>query len=275
MWIKRSVDHIDEIRYILNCMLIIHELPGDASESSPLPPLPPACPTQRCVPLPPPPPPPAVGRSPPLSGGAGAAAEHAFVQPPPPPPPPPACERCGAPTAPRLKVCAGCELYVAISETLRTADRRADWRRGIQEALLNYRARTRITDERGDPVPPAGNGERSYTSPRTALPIENNGSDDTSTAPDEASLDELPLHLDACHSCAMRKVRIDDDGSDFSEGYLNKRRRAYHALYAGRIPAQQNCHFGLNELGGEECSLCGPDGVYRGSACSRSSRRKH
>ena len=185
------------------------------------------------------------------------------------------CERCGAPTASTPRVCAGCELYVAISETLRTADRREDWRRGIQESLLNYRARTRITDERGDPVPSAGNGERSYTSPRTALPIEHNGSDDTSTAPDEASLDELPLHLDACHSCAMRKVRIDDNGSDFSERYLEKRRRAYRAEYTGRILPQGRWRYGLNELGREECSLCGPDGVYRESACSRSSRRKH
>ena len=90
LWIKGSADQINEIRHVLNWMLIIHELPGGASESSPVPPLPPACSTQRFVPLPPPPPPPAVGRSPPLSGGAGAAAEHAFVQP---PPPPPACPR--------------------------------------------------------------------------------------------------------------------------------------------------------------------------------------
>ena len=47
--------------------------------------MPPACSTQRSVPLLSPPPSPAVGRSPPLSGGAGAAAEHAFVQQPPPP----------------------------------------------------------------------------------------------------------------------------------------------------------------------------------------------
>ena len=80
LWIKGSADQINEIRHVLNWMLIIHELPGGASESSPVPPLPPACSTQRFVPLPPPPPPPAVGRSPPLSGGAGAAAEHAFVQ---------------------------------------------------------------------------------------------------------------------------------------------------------------------------------------------------
>ena len=90
LWIKGSANQINEIRHVLNWMLIIHELPGGASESSPVPPLPPACSTQRFVPLPPPPPPPAVGRSPPLSGGAGAAAEHAFVQP---PPPPPACSR--------------------------------------------------------------------------------------------------------------------------------------------------------------------------------------
>ena len=80
-------------------MLIIHELPCGASESSPLPPLSPACSTQRFVPLPPPPPSPAVGRSPPLSGGAGAAAEHAFVQP---PPPPPACSRPSAGSNPPL-----------------------------------------------------------------------------------------------------------------------------------------------------------------------------
>ena len=85
LWIKRSADQIDEIRDVLNWMLIIHELPGVAFESPPLPPLPPACSTQRFVPLPLPPPSPAVGRSPPLSGGAGAAAEHAFVQQPPPP----------------------------------------------------------------------------------------------------------------------------------------------------------------------------------------------
>ena len=80
LWIKGSAAQINEIRHVLNWMLIIHKLPGGASESSPVPPLPPACSTQRFVPLPPPPPPPAVGRSPPLSGGAGAAAEHAFVQ---------------------------------------------------------------------------------------------------------------------------------------------------------------------------------------------------
>ena len=77
--------------------------------------------------------------------------------------------------------------------------------------------------------------------------------------------EELPLHLDACHSCAMREVGIDDDGSDFSEGYLHKRYRAYHAQVDGRIPPQRVVRYGLNELGGEECSLCGPDGVYKGS----------
>ena len=75
----------------------------------------------------------------------------------------------------------------------------------------------------------------------------------------------MPLHLDACHSCAMREVGIDDNGSDFSEGYLHKRYRAYHAQVDGRIPPQRVVRYGLNELGGEECSLCGPDGVYKGS----------
>ena len=45
--------------------------------------------------------------------------------------------------------------------------------------------------------------------------------------------EELPLHLDACHSCAMREVGIDDNGSQFSEGYLDKRRLAYHDQHAG------------------------------------------
>ena len=49
----------------------------------------------------------------------------------------------------------------------------------------------------------------------------------------------MPLHLDACHSCAMREVGIDDDGSDFSEGYLHKRYRANHAQVDGRIPPQK------------------------------------
>ena len=78
--------------------------------------------------------------------------------------------------------------------------------------------------------------------------------------------EDLALHLDACHSCAMREVGIDDDGSYFSEGYLHQRYRAYHAQVDGRIPPQRNFRYGLNELGGEECSLCGPDGVYKGSA---------
>ena len=86
---------------------------------------------------------------------------------------------------------------------------------------------------------------------------------------------ELPLHLDACHSCAMREVCIDDDGSKLSEDSLGKRRRAYHGQHAGRIPPQSAFRYGLNELGGEECSRCGPDGVYQGSARSRSPRRNH
>ena len=83
---------------------------------------------------------------------------------------------------------------------------------------------------------------------------------------DQKEVGGVPLHLDACHSCAMREVGIDDDGSDFSEGYLHKRYRAYHAQVDGRIPPQRDFRYGLNELGGEECSLCGPDGVYKGSA---------
>ena len=82
----------------------------------------------------------------------------------------------------------------------------------------------------------------------------------------QEEVEEVPLHLDACHSCAMREVGIDDNGSEFSEVYLAKRRRAYHDQHAWRIPPQRAFRYGLNELGGEECSLCGPDGVYKGSA---------
>ena len=42
---------------------------------------------------------------------------------------------------------------------------------------------------------------------------------------DQEEVEEVPLHLDACHSCAMREVGNDDDGSDFSEGYLHNRYR--------------------------------------------------
>ena len=87
LWINGTADDINEIRHVLQSMLMIHDLPRGASASLLVPPLPPACSTQRSVPLLSPPPSPAVGRSPPLPGGTGAAAEHAFIQPPPPPPP--------------------------------------------------------------------------------------------------------------------------------------------------------------------------------------------
>jgi len=57
----------------------------------------------------------------------------------------------------------------------------------------------------------------------------------------------------------MREVGI---CPGFSEGYLHKRYRAYHAQGVRYGWSR----YGLNELGGEECSLCGPDGVYKGSA---------
>ena len=64
---------------------------------------------------------------------------------------------------------------------------------------------------------------------------------------DQEEMEEVPLHLDACHSCAMREVGIDDDGSPFSEGYLHKRYRAYHAQGVRYGWSR----YGLNELGGE------------------------
>ena len=61
---------------------------------------------------------------------------------------------------------------------------------------------------------------------------------------DQEEVGEVPLHLDACHSCAMREVGIDDDGSDFSEGYLHKRYRAYHAQVDGGF-----LHKGISAMG--------------------------
>ena len=87
--------------------------------------------------------------------------------------------------------------------------------------------------------------------------------DSTRTAPQE----ELPLHLDACHGCALRVVGIDDDGSELSEGYLDKRRQAYHRINPqAEVRRGLNTHGGLrglNELSGEECPLCGPDSRRR------------
>ena len=46
LWIKGSAAQINEIRHVLNWMSIIHELPGGASDHSPVPLLPPARSTQ-------------------------------------------------------------------------------------------------------------------------------------------------------------------------------------------------------------------------------------
>ena len=40
--------------------------------------------------------------------------------------------------------------------------------------------------------------------------------------------EEPPRLLNACHGCAMREVGIWDNGSEYSEEYLGKRRMAYH-----------------------------------------------
>ena len=278
-------------------------------------------------------------------------------------------------------MCAGCELYEAICGTLGTVHRRAHWRLGMQRALHNYRTRTGIVDEGDEPEPPEASRERYWTPPRTALPIENGGSDDTSTPHQERWLkiwstdqgafyywrqgsgdtqwedpmdvpslkniivqtwgeaeyeheteedpvvsiiigpkavqdrphkkgtctyeavqkvmampdsgeetevecdrawepsgkdgstssrpgktpgDELPLHLEACDSCAMREVGIDDNGTTFSEGYLGRRRLAYHDQSAGKSPPQ-----------GGKCRYCGLEGLYCEGVSPRSSQHNH
>ena len=95
--------------------------------------------------------------------------------------------------------------------------------------------------------------------------------DSIGTTPQE----ELPLHLDACHECALRAVGMDDDGSDLSEGYLDQRRRAFHSQHTGRVYPQPVPRRGRNELGGGVCSHCGPGDRRRARKSSWARPERH
>lgn len=92
------------------------------------------------------------------------------------------CDRCGSPMHPGPWVCAGCELYAAIRTTLLTAERRAKWRRGMQNALRRYKARTRIWDEESDLETPRGWQWNSNTH-RQRAQTTGCGRDDDTSAP--------------------------------------------------------------------------------------------
>ena len=93
--------------------------------------------------------------------------------------------------------------------------------------------------------------------------------------PEAPTQEELPLHLDACHECALRAVGMNDDGSDLSEGYLNQRRQAFHSQHTGRTYPQPVPSRGVNELGGGVCSHCGTGSRRRArkSSWTRPERR--
>ena len=80
----------------------------------------------------------------------------------------------------------------------------------------------------------------------------------------EAGEENRELRLEVCHSCALREAGIDDDGADFAEGFLQRRRVAWRTQ-PGEVSlakVQKICP-GRNELGGADCPLCEPDGLYK------------
>ena len=80
-------------------------------------------------------------------------------------------------------------------------------------------------------------------------PSEKNGT--ANSRPERTPEDELPLHLEACHSCAMNETGIDDNGMTFLEEYLGRRRLAYYDLAERGSPPQEG-----------KCRYCGIGGVY-------------
>ena len=82
---------------------------------------------------------------------------------------------------------------------------------------------------------------------------------------------EPDLFLDACHACACREAGIWDNGSDFSENFINRRRIAGYFQRQGQTMQRPwqlhaNGDNGTNELTGRACELCHPAGIYNGSA---------
>ena len=82
---------------------------------------------------------------------------------------------------------------------------------------------------------------------------------------------ELGLFLNACHACACREAGIWDNGSDFSENFINRRRTAYYFQHQGHtmqrsLQLHADGYNGINELTGRACELCHPNGIYNGGA---------
>ena len=91
----------------------------------------------------------------------------------------------------------------------------------------------------------------------------------------EAGEENRELRLEVCHSCALREAGIDDDGSDFAEGFLQRRCRAWRTQPGFQQRTQPAWRPGRNELGGADCPLCEPDGLYKVNAASQLLRRRH
>ena len=83
---------------------------------------------------------------------------------------------------------------------------------------------------------------------------------------------EPDLFLNACHACACRPARIWDNGSNFPENFIKKRRIAYYFQHQEQTMQRQlqlhanYLNKGINELSGQACELCRPSGIYNGSA---------
>ena len=90
----------------------------------------------------------------------------------------------------------------------------------------------------------------------------------------EAGEENRELRLEVCHSCALREAGIDDDGSDFAEGFLQRRCRAWRTQPGFQQRTQPAWRPGRNELGGADCPLCEPDGLYKVNAASQLLRRR-
>ena len=82
---------------------------------------------------------------------------------------------------------------------------------------------------------------------------------------------EPGLFLNASHACACREAGIWDNGSDFSENFINRRRTAYYFQHQGHtmqrsLQLHVDGYNGINELTGRACELCHPNGIYNGGA---------
>ena len=82
--------------------------------------------------------------------------------------------------------------------------------------------------------------------------------------PERTPEDEPPLHLEACHRCAMNEAGIDDNRVIFPEEYLGRRRLAYVDLSEAGSPPRKG-----------RCRYCGIEGLYRESEGPGKERGDH